>query len=72
MKPVNVPAKCALFTERWSPKIIAQFNGQEVRVVKLQGEFVWHHHEIDELFFVLEGEFDMHLRDGIVTLKRAT
>ena len=54
---VVLAEKFALFDERWSPKVVAALNGQEVRVAKLEGEFVWHHHEHeDELFWVVKGE----------------
>lgn len=61
---VNIGDKLALFGERWSPKIVGELNGQHVKLVKLLGEFVWHHHdEEDELFLVLEGRLRMELRD---------
>jgi mannose-6-phosphate isomerase-like protein (cupin superfamily) len=66
---VNVAEKLALFEEHWSPKIVAELNGQHVKLVKLLGEFVWHHHdEEDELFFVVEGQFRMECRDRDVWL----
>jgi mannose-6-phosphate isomerase-like protein (cupin superfamily) len=69
-EPVNVKAKLASFTEHWVPKVIAELNGQQVKVAKLQGEYVWHSHaNEDELFLVVEGELELHLRDGIVTLR---
>ena len=50
---VSLAGKFAQFTDHWSPKVVAELNGQEVRVAKLQGEFVWHHHDHeDELFWV--------------------
>lgn len=61
--------KLALFEERWSPRIVAELNGQEVKVAKLEGEFPWHAHESeDELFLVLEGELTIRFRDGEVRL----
>ncbi len=64
---VNVVEKLALFDEHWSPKIVAELNGQHV---KLLGEFSWHHHdEEDELFFVVEGRFKMEFRDRDVWLE---
>ena len=69
MKKVNLREKFASFTEHWRPKIVGELNGQEVKVVKFKGEFVWHHHEQeDELFYVVKGRFDMHLRGKIITL----
>jgi mannose-6-phosphate isomerase-like protein (cupin superfamily) len=66
---VNVAEKLTLFEEHWSPKIVAELNGQQVKLVKLLGEFAWHHHdEEDELFFVLEGRFKMEFRDREVLL----
>ncbi len=66
---VNLNQKFFLFTEHWRPKVIAELNGQEVKVVKFKGEFVWHHHEDqDELFFVWKGKFRVEFRDRIVEL----
>lgn len=56
--------------EYWSPKIAAEFNGQQMRLAKLKGEFVWHSHEHeDEVFFVLDGELKIELRDRTVNMK---
>jgi mannose-6-phosphate isomerase-like protein (cupin superfamily) len=64
---VNLAEKFALFNDQWSPKIIGELNDFHVKVVKLQGEFVWHHHEHeDELFLVVKGSLLMRLRDGDV------
>ena len=61
---INIKEKFALFDERWSPKIVGELNGQHVKLVKLHGEFVWHHHEQeDELFLVLAGRLRMDFRD---------
>jgi mannose-6-phosphate isomerase-like protein (cupin superfamily) len=66
---VDLAAKLALFTEHWSPKVVARLNDYEVKVVKVQGEFVWHSHDdTDELFLVLDGTLDIRLRDGDVRL----
>lgn len=66
---VNLAEKLRQFTERWSPRIVGELNGQHVKLVKLEGEFVWHHHEReDELFLVLRGHLSLHLRDRIVEL----
>lgn len=68
---INLAAKLALFQDRWSPKIVADLNGQQVKLVKLEGEFVWHHHEAeDELFLVLEGRLRMQFREREVVLGR--
>ena len=64
MDKVNLAEKFTLFSEYWSPKIVGELNGQHVKLVKFQGEFVWHKHdEEDELFFVVKGNFVMELRD---------
>lgn len=61
---VNIEEKLALFDEPWNPKIVGELNGQHVKLVKLLGEFVWHHHdEEDELFLVVKGRFRMDFRD---------
>jgi len=70
MDKVNLAEKFAQFREPWSPRIAAELNGQQVKLVKLQGEFVWHHHENeDELFLVVRGNFRMEYRDRIVELR---
>jgi mannose-6-phosphate isomerase-like protein (cupin superfamily) len=67
---VNLAEKLAAFSERWSPKIVAQFSGHDVMVVKARGEFVWHAHpETDDLFLVLSGNLVIQLRDGEVRLR---
>ncbi|MBK7140955.1 MAG: cupin domain-containing protein [bacterium] len=67
---VSIAEKLASFDELWSPKVIGELNGQLVKVVKFEGEYVWHFHaNEDELFLVIEGEMEIHLRDGVVTLK---
>jgi mannose-6-phosphate isomerase-like protein (cupin superfamily) len=69
MDKVNLRQKLALFDSHWDPKIVGELNGQHVKLVKFRGEFVWHRHEReDELFLVLHGAFDMHLRDGVVSV----
>jgi mannose-6-phosphate isomerase-like protein (cupin superfamily) len=68
--PVDLGEKLSLFTEQWAPKVVARLNDYEIKVVKLQGEFVWHtHDDTDELFLVLDGELVLQLRDGDVTLR---
>jgi mannose-6-phosphate isomerase-like protein (cupin superfamily) len=67
---INFRDKLAKFSEHWSPKIVAQMNDYHFKLVKLQGEFVWHDHKhTDEVFIVLDGEMTIHFRDGDVTLK---
>ena len=69
MNKVNVRDKLAQIDETWSPRIAGELNGQHVKLVRLKGEFVWHHHEDeDELFYVVKGRLLMRLRDGDITL----
>jgi mannose-6-phosphate isomerase-like protein (cupin superfamily) len=71
IEKVNIKEKFALFDERWSPKIVGELNGQHVKLVKLHGEFVWHHHEQeDELFLVLGGRLRMDFRDRRVWVEQ--
>ena len=66
---VNLSEKLQQFTERWSPRIVGELNGQHVKLAKFKGEFVWHHHEQeDELFLVLRGSLSIHLRERIIEL----
>lgn len=69
MEKVNIENKLALFSDHWNPRIAGELNGQQVKLAKFQGEFIWHKHDHeDELFYVLKGSFDMHFRDKIITL----
>ena len=69
MDVINVKEKFSLFDDHWSPKIIGQLNGQDVKLAKLKGEFVWHHHENeDELFYIMKGTLKIEFRDGMRTL----
>ncbi len=69
MNKVNLSQKLALFTEHWSPRIVGELNGQQVKLAKLKGDFDWHHHEHeDELFLVLKGTLLLRLRDQEVVL----
>jgi mannose-6-phosphate isomerase-like protein (cupin superfamily) len=69
IEKVNLAEKFSRFDERWSPKIVGELNDAYVKVVKLEGEFVWHHHDDeDELFWVVSGRLRMELRDGDVIL----
>lgn len=66
---VRLAEKLATFSEHWSPKIVSTFNGHDVMIVKLKGEFVWHSHaETDDFFLVLKGDLTIQLRDGDVQL----
>jgi mannose-6-phosphate isomerase-like protein (cupin superfamily) len=67
--PVDINEKFDLFSEHWSPKLVARLNDYEVKLVKIKGEFVWHTHEdTDELFVVIEGQLTIQLRDRDVAL----
>ena len=67
---VNLREKLSLFDTFWDPKIVGELNGQHVKLVKFQGEFVWHHHEHeDELFLVVDGRFTMQFRDQLIALE---
>lgn len=69
MQKVNLEEKLQLFSDHWNPRIVGELNGQHVKLAKLKGEFVWHHHEEeDELFLVLKGQFKMEFRDKTVDL----
>ena len=70
MEKVNIRQKLSQFHDHWSPKIVGELNGQQVKLVKFQGEFVWHHHDNeDELFLVVRGRFRMDFRDRQVWLE---
>ncbi|PCJ90316.1 MAG: mannose-6-phosphate isomerase [Hyphomicrobiales bacterium] len=70
MPAINLSEKLKLFSEHWSPKTVTKFNGHDVMVVKVQGEFNWHSHDdTDDFFMVLDGEITIEMRDGDVTLK---
>ncbi len=65
LRVVNLAEMFGAFTEQWSPRIVGELNGQEVRLARIGGEFVWHAHEdADELFLVVRGRLRMGLRDG--------
>ena len=69
MDKVNLAEKFALFSEHWRPKVVGELNGQEVKIVKFQGQFVWHKHDAeDELFMVWRGRFRVEFRDRVVEL----
>lgn len=70
LEKVNLNEKFGLFSQHWSPKIVARMNDYEFKLVKIQGDFVWHQHEdTDEVFIVLEGQMRIDFRDGPVHLK---
>ena len=67
MEKISLTEKFALITEHWRPKVVGELNGQEVKLVKFRGTFVWHHHEReDELFLGVRGRFRIELRDRVV------
>jgi mannose-6-phosphate isomerase-like protein (cupin superfamily) len=69
MEKVNITEKFSQFCEQWSPKIVAEFQGMEIKLAKIQGEFVWHQHEHeDEVFFVVKGRLLLKFRDRDVWL----
>ncbi|MCD0497131.1 cupin domain-containing protein [Achromobacter sp. MY14] len=66
---INIASKLALFSEHWRPKVIAQMNDYQFKVVKVQGDFVWHSHaDTDETFIVISGRLRIDLRDGHIDL----
>lgn len=69
MEKINLAEKLALINEHWRPKVVGELNGQEVKLVKFQGAFPWHHHENeDELFMALKGSFRIEFRDRTVEI----
>lgn len=70
MEKVNLLQKFSLFNEQWSPKVVGELNGQQVKLARLQGQFIWHHHEAeDELFYVVKGFLKILLRDKTIELQ---
>ncbi|MBI3517384.1 MAG: cupin domain-containing protein [Proteobacteria bacterium] len=68
-RPINFRQKLALFDDRWAPKVLAELNDYQFKIVKLEGDFIWHdHQDTDEAFIVLEGELRIDFRDGAVTI----
>jgi mannose-6-phosphate isomerase-like protein (cupin superfamily) len=69
MEKINLAKKLSLFSEHQRPKIVGELNGQMVKLVKLKGPFIWHHHDNeDELFYVVKGSFDMEFENKTVTI----
>jgi len=67
---INFKEKFSQFNEHWSPRVVAQMNDYQFKLVKVEGEFVWHNHpDTDEVFIVIEGGLNIEFRDGLVTLK---
>ena len=70
MEKISLAQKFGLFDDLWAPKIVAELNGQAVKLAKLQGEFIWHHHDVeDELFLVVKGRLLIQFRDRDVLLE---
>lgn len=68
-KAINLQQKLALFNEQWNPKVVAEMNNYQFKLVKLQGDFIWHDHkDTDETFMVLDGQLRIDFRDGVVYL----
>ena len=68
-KAINLRRKLELFTEQWAPKVIAEMNDYQFKIVKLQGDFIWHDHkDTDETFIVIEGDLRIDFRDGAVQI----
>lgn len=68
-KPINFSEKLAKFSDHWSPRVIAEMNDDQFKLVRIQGEFVWHDHpDTDETFIVLEGAMEIEFREGRVPL----
>ena len=69
MNQINLEAKLATFSEHWQPRVVSQYNGNDVMVVKVKGEFIWHQHDdTDDFFLVLKGHLRIELRDRNVEL----
>jgi mannose-6-phosphate isomerase-like protein (cupin superfamily) len=70
MQPINLADKLSAFDDHWKPRIVGDFNGNDLMVVKLKGEFQWHSHaETDDFFFVLRGKLTIRMRDADVVLQ---
>ena len=71
IEKINIAQKLDLFSDYFNPRIVGELNSQHVKLVKFKGEFVWHHHELeDEMFLVIDGAFTMELRDKNVLLEK--
>jgi len=71
IEKVNIEEKLSRINDYWNPRIIGELNGQQVKVTKLKGEFVWHKHDSeDEMFFIIKGELEMQLRDGSINIPK--
>ena len=69
-RPINLRQKFSLFKEQWTPKVVAEMNDYQFKVVKLKGDFIWHDHKnTDETFIVIDGSLRIDFRDGVVNLR---
>ena len=69
MEKINIAEKLSLFTDYYNPRIVGELNNQQVKLVKLKGEFIWHKHDVeDELFLVIKGKLKMELRDKTIEI----
>jgi mannose-6-phosphate isomerase-like protein (cupin superfamily) len=69
MQPIDLNEKFEAITDRWNPRIVASLNGQDVKLAKIEGDFVWHaHDEEDEMFYVVKGRLELHFRDKVEVL----
>lgn len=69
MDKINIAQKFSLFNDHWNPKIIGELNGQQIKLAKVKGEFVWHNHkDEDELFFIIKGKLKIEFRDKTIEL----
>ncbi len=70
MEKINIEQKLSLFNDYWNPRVAGELNGQQVKLVKFRGEFIWHKHDNeDEFFFVVKGQFKMEFRDKTIELR---
>lgn len=68
MTPISIAHELDAVTEHWRPRVVADLNGQQVKVARLLGPFVWHAHDVDEMFWVVRGHLRIELRDGVVEM----
>tara|TARA_Y100001968_G_C19432700_1_gene757934 strand:- start:788 stop:1147 length:360 start_codon:yes stop_codon:yes gene_type:complete len=71
MSKINLKEKLSMFSEHWSPKVISELNDYQIKLVKIQGDFVWHNHsDTDELFFVIEGKMNIEFENETIELNK--
>ena len=71
MEKINLAEKLSRFSDYFNPRIAGELNGQQIKLVKFKGEFIWHQHDNeDELFYVVKGSFDMEFRDKTITINK--